>query len=302
MASPNTPTHGLYGAIYRLRPNNFKGQGLNDVTWGTGYSGGGSSAYFEVVIDSELGGTGGVDTFKWRKDGGVWTENVDISGAAQTLSDSQTITFAATTGHTLNDQWVIGNLDSEACTESGTTAQITAAAKRIINPNAPPTFTDSGGETVLIVNYTEGKAIFTGNVTTVTVSGNNGYIVLSCLEKVGYLTNWSFTANLDLADMSYMGQKWKEWLPGMAGGTGNAEAFFIGCDTFFSDIEDNIDGTQNYFFLQLFNYDPDQDQTGDHFNVWVTFTGWNVNAPIGEIVKEPINFQLHNIPSFTANS
>ena len=63
MASPTSPTHGKLAAIYRLRPNGFKGNGLNDVTWGTGYSGGGTSGYFEVVID----GTGTPDTFKWRQ-------------------------------------------------------------------------------------------------------------------------------------------------------------------------------------------------------------------------------------------
>ena len=36
-------THGKLGAIYRLRPNGFKGDGLNDVTWGTGFSGAASA-------------------------------------------------------------------------------------------------------------------------------------------------------------------------------------------------------------------------------------------------------------------
>ena len=35
MASPITPTHGKLIALYRLRPNGFKGSGLNDMTWGT---------------------------------------------------------------------------------------------------------------------------------------------------------------------------------------------------------------------------------------------------------------------------
>ena len=105
MASPSTPTHGKYGAIWRLRPSGFNGDGLNDVTWGTGFSGGGTSGYFEAEIDAE----GTPDTFQWRKNGGAYTTGVAITGAAQTLSDSQTITFGATTGHTSGDKCAIGN-------------------------------------------------------------------------------------------------------------------------------------------------------------------------------------------------
>jgi len=301
MASPTTPTHGKFGALYRLRPNGFKGDGLNDVTWGTAFSAA-DSAYFEAVIDGVGTGTAGVDTFKWRKDGGAWTENVDITGAAQTLSDGQQITFAATTGHTAADQWVIGNLKDEPCTESTTTAQITDALMRLLNPNSPPTFTDAGGETVLTINHTNGTAVFTGNVGEVDVDGNNGYIPESALEKVGYLIDWNLSVSLDMSEISRMGQQWKEYLPGQAGGSGGANAYFIGCDTFFNDIEDNLDGSQKYFLLELFNYDPDQDQTGDHFIAWVTFNSWGISPDIGAVVKEAIGFQIHGMISFKANA
>lgn len=300
MASPTAPTHGKFGALYRLRPNGFKGDGLNDVTWGLAFSDS-DSAYFEVVIDSELGGTAGVDTFKWRKNGGAWTEDVDITGAAQTLSDGQQITFAATTGHTLTDQWVIGNLKDEPTTESSATAQITDALMHLLNPNAPPTFTDDGGETVLTINFTNGTAVFTGNVGNVDVDGNNGYIPSGALEKVGYLFDWNYDVALDIADKSRMGQKWKEVMAGQAGASGGANGYFIGCDTFFADIEDNIDGSQGYFLLELFNYDPDQDQTGDHFICWVTFTSWGTNPNVNEVVKEAISFQVNGMISFKAN-
>lgn len=386
MSSPTSPTHGKLGAIYRLRPNGFKGDGLNDVTWGLAFSGS-ASAHYEVVIDAEAT----PDTFKWRKNGGPWTATVAITGAAQTLDDGQTITFAATTGHTLADQWIIGNFKDEACTESGVEAQITNAPsvavitgaglddltsggaftgtgvinfkaeidaegtpdtfkwsdtggatwnaegvaitgaaqtlsngvtitfaattghtladywtfaalnKRILNPNASPTFTDTGGENALIVDHVRGKATFSDNVTVVDVDGNNGFIPLSALEKVGYLIDWNFTATGDMSAMDYMGEHWKHVLPGQAGGSGGANAFFIADKTFFEAIEDNIDGTQAYHFLELYNYDPDKDQTGDHFNGWVTFNSFGVNAPIGEIVKEAVGFQLHGIPMFTEN-
>jgi len=290
-------THGKLGAIYRLRPNGFKGDGLNDVTWGTGFSGA-SSAYFTVVIQTP----GTPDIFMWRKDVGEWTEDVEITGEAQTLSDGQQITFGATTGHTSADAWVISNLKDEACTESGTEAQITNSVKRLLNPNDPPTFSDSGGKNVLTIDYTQGKAVFDENVTIVTVTGNNGYIFLTSLEKVGYLFEWNLNINLDLSEISAMGEQWKSWLPGVASGEGGAGSYFPGKDSFFEAFKDGADGSQAYFLLKLFTYDPDQDQTGDHFNVWVSFKSINVNAPIGEIVKEAIGFTLHGIPSFKANA
>jgi hypothetical protein len=54
--------------------------------------------------------------------------------------------------------------------------------------------------------------------------------------------------------------------------------------------------------LQLFNYDPDQDQTGDHINAWVTFTSFNIGATINEVVKEQVNFQIVGAVSFTADA
>lgn len=372
MASATTPTHGKLGAIYCLRPNGFKGDGLNDVTWGTAFSGA-ASAYFEAVIDHidsiktvtigaggtgyvatdvltvvQTGGSGGTvtvdtvdgggavtaislttvgegyavadglattggtgsgctinitaleDSFKWRKDGGAWTEDVAITGAAQTLSDTQTITFTATTGHTVSDQWVIGNFKDEACTESGTEAQITDATKRILNLNATPTFTDSGGENVLIVDHTRGKAIFGGNVTVVDVDGNNGFVPLSGLEKVGYLLNWEFTPELGFADITAMGDDWEDQIAGVGKFAGSAGGFFIGADSFFHSFKEGVESGEA-FFLQLFTWDPDKDQTGDHYNAWAIFNSFNLSVPAGEAVKESISFKGSGIPSFTAN-
>ncbi len=300
MASPTVPVHGKQGAMYRLRPNGFKGAGLNDVTWGTGFTGV-ASAYYEVEIFAEAT----PDTFRWRVNGGAWDDNTGagyaITGAAQTLDDAQTITFAATTGHTVAEKWYIGNLKDEPCDESGATAQITATARRMLNPNTPPTFTDSGGAAVVWIDYASGTAHFDSNVTTVTVTGNDGYSPDGALTKVGYLQDWNMNVEVEMHDMSALGDTWKSALPGLGGGNGGANGFFIGNKSFFEAFEDNVDGTQKYFLLQLFNYDPDQDQTGDHWNVWVTFTSINVNVSIGELVKEGVNFTLNSKPYFVAD-
>jgi len=297
MASPTTPTHGKQGAVYRLRPNNFVGDGLNDATWGTGFSGA-ASAYYEVEIDA----ADTPDTFKWRKNGGAWTEDVAITGAAQTLDDGQEITFAATTGHTLGDKWWIGNLKDEATTESGTEAQITESTRRILNPNSPPTFTDDGGAGVLSVDFVGGKAVFDANVGNVDVDGNNGYIPTGALEKVGYVIGWKLDVEVDFADITAMGDDWEDQVAGQAKASGGADGFFIGKASWFDTLGDTADGSRAKFFLQLFNYDPDKDQSGDHFQCWCTLTGVKPDARIKQAVMESVTFKIAGIPRFVADA
>ncbi|MCK5603558.1 discoidin domain-containing protein [Candidatus Pacearchaeota archaeon] len=80
----------------------FQGADQDDMTPGGTYLGSEDLAY--VV---EIDGTGTPDTFKWSDDGGsTWDETgVEITGSAQSLNYGVTVTFAATTGHTLEDRW-----------------------------------------------------------------------------------------------------------------------------------------------------------------------------------------------------
>lgn len=78
----------------------FTGAGLNDATL-TGACTDLTATTFTVTVD----GTGTPDTFKWRKGSGSWTTGVAMTGAAQSLSDGVSVTFGATTGHTLADSW-----------------------------------------------------------------------------------------------------------------------------------------------------------------------------------------------------
>jgi len=81
----------------------FTGAGLDDATFGGTYTGTTVLSTYEVEIDA----TGTPDTFKWRKDAGGYTTGVAITGSAQTLAEGVTITFAATTGHTLGNKWIV---------------------------------------------------------------------------------------------------------------------------------------------------------------------------------------------------
>lgn len=79
----------------------FTGAGLNDLT-----SGGTSTSSTSDLYEFEIDATGTPDTFKWRRAGGSYTTGVAITGGAQAIDAyGITVTFAATTGHTLADKW-----------------------------------------------------------------------------------------------------------------------------------------------------------------------------------------------------
>ena len=303
MASSTIPTHGKLGALYVLRPNGYEGVaatlGLNDVTWGVADAAA-ASALYVVAIDASVPSP---DTFVWTVNGGGGAGGVAITGAAQAVGlDGQMITFAAVDGHTIGDAWTIGNLHVEPTTIAGNTAQITAAASRIINPNAPPVFTPTNAVNLLSTNYTTGMATFDGAPGVTTVEGNNGMVPRAALQKVAYLMDWNLNFALDMVDASRSGQAWKEALPGQAGASGGANSYFIGTQTMYWNLAQHMATSgPKYFFMELYPWDPAQDQTGDHYLAWVTCSGFSLNTGIGEVVKEALSFQVFGEPSFMAN-
>ena len=78
----------------------FDGVGLDDLASGGAYTGT-TPAVFEVEMQTAAT----PDTFRWRKNRGAWTSGVAVTGAAQNLSDGVTVTFGATTGHTVGEGW-----------------------------------------------------------------------------------------------------------------------------------------------------------------------------------------------------
>ncbi len=93
--------------VNKIYSADFSGAGINDATSGGTFSGTDDELY-QIVIDA----TGVPDSFKWRKlcrDNVAcpFLEGINITGAAQTLSEGVTVTFGATSGHTFNDEWTI---------------------------------------------------------------------------------------------------------------------------------------------------------------------------------------------------
>jgi hypothetical protein len=78
------------------------GTGLNDITTSGSYSGA-SSGYIYVKISA----TGTPDHFEYAVGSGSYSAPIAITGSAQSLADGVSITFAATTGHTLGDTWTL---------------------------------------------------------------------------------------------------------------------------------------------------------------------------------------------------
>lgn len=82
----------------------FAGSGLNDMTAQGTFN---TTLTADIDYKVEIDGTGTPNTFKWSDDGGSTYDAtlVAITGAAQTLNNGITVTFAATTGHTSGDYW-----------------------------------------------------------------------------------------------------------------------------------------------------------------------------------------------------
>lgn len=79
----------------------FNGSGLDDMTTSGSYTID-KTTHFRVEID----GAGAPDTFKWSNDdGGSWEATGLPTWTPQLLENGVTVTFAASTGHTLGEYW-----------------------------------------------------------------------------------------------------------------------------------------------------------------------------------------------------
>jgi|21_taG_2_1085346.scaffolds.fasta_scaffold00651_14 hypothetical protein len=124
---------------------------------------------FVLEIDS----TGSPDTFKWQKEGGILTSGVNITGSAQVLIDGVSVTFGATTGHTLEDKWEVECL--------------VFTPKQVAGSNVNPTsFTGSGVNDAT----SSGSYVGTGNPTfTIEIDGSvTGAITKMERENTGPIT------------------------------------------------------------------------------------------------------------------
>lgn len=94
-----------------FKPVSTTAPGLNDLTAGGTFTG-----TARTTFEIKLATIATPDTVNWRKvtadrygqkTYSAWTSGLAITGSAQTLADGVTVTFGATTGHTVNDVWTV---------------------------------------------------------------------------------------------------------------------------------------------------------------------------------------------------
>ncbi len=110
----------LYNGTFEYSGVTFDGVGLNDMTVGSTYDGVGHTSYIVEIIgivDDDWGGgewgemgwgsyvAPDTNVFRWTDDNEeTWSAPTAMTGAAQDISNRLTITFGATTGHTVGDR------------------------------------------------------------------------------------------------------------------------------------------------------------------------------------------------------
>jgi len=93
--------------------------GILDATSSGVYTGTGNAHYVAKIVTKGTAPT--ADTVKFSTDGGAtYAEAVDVTGAAQTIAAAVAITFVATSGHTVDDEWHIFATDSNVASLNDT--------------------------------------------------------------------------------------------------------------------------------------------------------------------------------------
>ncbi len=194
------------------------------------------------------------------------------------------------------------NLTDEATTTSGNNAQVTDAAKRLLNPNADIAISgQTAGVGLKGIDWVSGTAKFDDAPGAgVLVNGTNAYIASANLIAVGYLYEWEMNVTLKTDETSAFQDDWDSHIVGRGGASGSAGGYFAGSN-WFDDLVEMATGTKQYFYIDFYSYDPDDDGTGDHWGAWVIIPTFSIGANINTVVKETINFLVHGAMKFVAN-
>lgn len=90
---------------YIDKPVYYGTNGINDLTAHGIYTEDSRDIRFQIEID---GTSGASDTFRWSSDNGLnWTSGVVITGGQQPLQYGVRISFSSTTGHSIDDKWIV---------------------------------------------------------------------------------------------------------------------------------------------------------------------------------------------------
>ena len=113
------------------------------------------------------------------------------------------------------------------------------------------------------------------------------------VEKNGvateYTQGWSINANLDMADTSRNGQRWKEALPGQAGWSGSFNASFVPGNTEQKAFLDNLIAATPGTKLTDVKFLLDGSTNAFTGNIYLT--GFSMSPGVGGPATFSINFQ-----------
>lgn len=180
---------GDFAGVATVPPVIFIGSGLDDAVSGGLYTNFEPANYI-IQIDS----LGTPDTFRIKKDNQVIASLIPIDGSAQVILDGITIQFAATTGHTLNDRWLV------PATPNGNVNALTSYYVRgqfILTQDTVANNLQVGNQTFELMGYG------TGN-TTVGIGALNGVENGNNNTAIGHLAGQSLTNGLE---MTFLGAK-----------------------------------------------------------------------------------------------
>jgi hypothetical protein len=179
---------------------------------------------------------------------------------------------------------VVTAMSGEACTEATIYGQITDTAKRLISPNHTQTFVDSGGKTVIRIDYVNGIATFNGTVANVTCDGN--YIASSDVPLIAQIYGWKLDSSIDIKDGTCLGDTSKVKITDLKDWKGTIDAFWLSSAWWDKFREASVGGTVIYkYFLKLY-INATQGYKG-----FAVINGIGDSVPVGDLVKQTITFE-----------
>jgi DNA-binding FrmR family transcriptional regulator len=210
----------------------FIGSGLDDGTL-TGHYNGPITETFNVMINS----TGTPDTFDWSLDNFTSREavSVAITGGEQSLANGISVTFEATTGHTIGDEW--GGVAAPTQVDTGWVSNRNAGESEPGYTHLGMFFDISDAKFKMFDEYDPEP---NASIDTTDGSFSYGDLVLSTLES----TVATGTAPFTVASTTLVTNLNADLLDGVQGSVydtrANASAGFIQLNSNINVVQDNV--------------------------------------------------------------
>jgi len=125
--------------------------------------------------------------------------------------------------------------------------------------------------------------------------GKNASVKLNT-HTVAYMTDWTITASLDVADSSALGDDWRTGVAGLASWNGTMNGHFDLTDTEQAAIHDALVTSSPTGIVSTARFYVNDT---NYYSGTIIITGVNPSAGIGDLVKLSITFQGSGALSYT---